>query len=89
MIKPIKPNRLANIVRTVVRKSSNLLKLCWLKVICFICQSNELERDRGPAKNQGGHGPPRPPPLEPPLEVNRTFNSNWASPTASANHTVL
>jgi len=49
-----------NIVRTVLRKSSNRLKFCWLKVISCICQSNELEREiqhktggasRGPAKN--------------------------------------
>ena len=39
------PHRLVNIVRTVVRKSLNHLKFCWLKVICFICQSNELERE--------------------------------------------
>jgi len=41
-----------------------------MKVICCICQSNELEREiqhktggpsRGPAKNLGDHGPPRPP----------------------------
>jgi len=50
------------IVRTVARKSSNRLKYCWLKVICCICQSNELEREiqhktggpsSGPAKNLG------------------------------------
>ena len=34
---------LVNIVRTAVRKSSHRLKFCWLKVICCICQSNELE----------------------------------------------
>jgi len=37
--------RLVNIVSTVARKSSNRLKLCWQKVICCICQSNELERE--------------------------------------------
>jgi len=25
--------------------SSNRLKFCWLKVICCICQSNELQRE--------------------------------------------
>ena len=34
-----------NIVRTVARKSSNRLKFWWLKVICSICQSNELEHE--------------------------------------------
>jgi len=36
---------LVNIGRNVARKSSTRLKFCWLKVICRICQSNELERD--------------------------------------------
>jgi len=47
--------------------ANNRLKFCWLKVICCICQSNDLEirhktggPSRGPAKNMGGHGPPRP-----------------------------
>jgi len=34
-----------NIVRTFARMSSNRFKFCWLKVICCICQSNELERE--------------------------------------------
>ena len=34
-----------SIVRIVARKSSNRLKFWWLKVICCICQSNELERE--------------------------------------------
>jgi len=60
-----------NIVRNVARKFSNRLKFCWLKVICCICQSNELEREiknktgvpsRGPAKNLG-----RPWPTQAPL----------------------
>jgi len=42
------------------------LKFCWLKVICCICQSNELEREikhktgetsKGPAKILGGSWP--------------------------------
>jgi len=57
------------IVRTVAKKSLNRLKFCWLKVICCICQSNELEREikhktGGPSRVQpkicGGHGPARP-----------------------------
>jgi len=45
MINPVKPTySLVNIVETVARKSSNPLKFCWMKVICCICQSNELER---------------------------------------------
>ena len=44
---------LMNIVRTVARKSSNRLKLCWLNVICCICQSNDLEREIQ-QKNWGG-----------------------------------
>jgi len=60
-----------NIVRTVARNSSNRLKFCWLKVICCICQSNELEceikqKTGGPAKNLGGPWPTKAP-LEPPL----------------------
>jgi len=63
------------IVRTVVRKSSNRLKFCWLKAICCICQSNELEREiqhktgkssRGAANNLGRPWPTQPR-LEPPL----------------------
>jgi len=55
--------RLVNIVRTVARKSSHRLKFCWLKVICCICQSNELEHEikqktgrpsRGASKYLGG-----------------------------------
>jgi len=58
-----------NIVRTVARKSSNRLKFCWLKVICCICQPNELEREiqhktggpsRGAAKNLGCMAHPDP-----------------------------
>jgi len=58
-----------NIVRTVARNSSNRLKFCWLKSICCICQSNELEREirqktEGPSRGSAN----RPgPPLEPPL----------------------
>ena len=54
------------------------LKFCWLKVICCICQSNELECNikhkklGGPAggqqKSGGRHGPPRPP-VEQPLHI--------------------
>ena len=64
-----------NIVRTVARKSSNRLKFFWLKGICCICQSKELEREikqkpggpsKEPVKNLVGCGPPSPP-LEPPL----------------------
>jgi len=76
MINPI-TTQLVNIVRTVARKSSNPLKFCWLKFICYICQSNELEREnkhktagggasKGPAKNLGAMAHPRSP-LEPPL----------------------
>jgi len=63
-------HRLVNIVRTVTRKSSNRLKFCWLKVICSICQSNELEREikqktggpsREPAKNLGAPWPTQAP----------------------------
>jgi len=59
-----------NIVRAIARKSSNRLNFFWLKVICWICKSNELEREikqntggssRGLATNLGGHGPPSPP----------------------------
>jgi len=64
MIKPIKPN----IGLWISSKPSPetlqiVLKFCWLKVICCICQSNELERQikktgvggkQGPAKNLGG-----------------------------------
>ena len=51
-----------NIVRTAARKSSNRLKFFCLKVICCVCQSNELKREikqkiggssRGPAENLG------------------------------------
>jgi len=70
MKNPIKPNRLAKIVRTVARESSNRLKFCWLNLICCICQSNELEREikhktRGSsrvAKNLGGPWPNQAPP---------------------------
>jgi len=63
-----------NIVRTVARKSSNRLKFCWLKVICCICQPNELEREiqhktGGPSRGQPkiwGAWPTQTP-LEPPL----------------------
>jgi len=67
-------------VRTVARKSSNRLKFCWLKVICCICQSNELEREiqhktggssRGPAKNLGAMAHPGSP-FAPPLGNTRT-----------------
>jgi len=63
-------------VRTVARKSANRLIFCWLKVVCCICQSNELEREikqktggasRGPAKNLGGAIAHPGLPLEPPL----------------------
>jgi len=60
-----------NIVRTVTRKSSYRLKFCWLKVICCISQSNELEhgikqktgkaKEGASQKSVRGHGPPRPP----------------------------
>jgi len=69
-----------NIIRTVARRSSNRLKLCWLKIICCICISNELECEiqhqtgrpsRGPAKNLGAMSHPGPP-LEPPLGNTRT-----------------
>jgi len=59
-------HRLVDIVRTVARKSSKRLKFCWLKVICCICQSNELEREikqktggpsRRPDKIMGGMAP--------------------------------
>ena len=55
-------HRLVNIVRTVARKSSNRLKFCWLKVICYICQSNvDLSTKLGVRQKSGGHGPPSPP----------------------------
>jgi len=53
------------------------LKYCWLKVICCICEPNELAREikhitGGPNWEQPkiweGHGPPRPP-LESPLDA--------------------
>ena len=64
-----------NIVRTVARKSSNRLKFCWLKVICCICQSNELEREikqktggkRGASQKSGGTVAHRIPLQEPTL----------------------
>jgi len=34
-----------NIVRTVARISSYRLNIRWLKFICCICQSNDLERE--------------------------------------------
>ena len=46
------------------------LKYTWPKCIHCVCQPNELKREikkktgeasRGPSKNVGGHGPPRPP----------------------------
>jgi len=44
-----------NIVRTVARKSSNRLKFYWLKVICCLCQSNELEiKHKTGGGKQGG-----------------------------------
>jgi len=59
------------IVRTFARKPKNRLNFCWLKVICCICQSNELEGEikQKPGvqpKTCGGHCPP----LEPPLTIN-------------------
>jgi len=45
-----------NIVRTVATKSSNRLKFCWLKVICCICQSNELEHEIKQKKLGGKQG---------------------------------
>jgi len=51
------------IVNLVVWIGFKWLRFCWLKVICCICQSNELEREikqktggesRGPAKTLGG-----------------------------------
>jgi len=66
MIKPIKPNRLVNIVRNVASNSSNRLQFFCLIVICCICQSNELNvklnkkmgrQVGGPAKSLGGPWP--------------------------------
>jgi len=42
-----------NIVRNVARKSSNRFKFCWLRVICCMCQSNELEPE---SKQKTGGG---------------------------------
>jgi len=51
------------------------LKYCWAKVICCVCQPNELKLknkkklgglNMGPTKNLGGHGSLSPP-LESPL----------------------
>jgi len=72
MVKPIEPNiGLLISSETSPESLKNRLKFCWLKVICCICQSNELEREirqktwelsREPAKNLGGTmahpGPP-------------------------------
>ena len=53
-------------------RSVNRSKFCWLKVICCICQSNELEPvikqksgvpSKGPVKNLGVYDPPSPPSL--------------------------
>ena len=63
------------IVRTVAKNSSNRLKFFWLKVICCLCLSNELEREIkqttggtswGPAKTMAGPCPTQDP-LEAPL----------------------
>jgi len=69
-----------NIVRIVARKSSNRLKFCWLKVICCIRQSSELEReitqknavDKQGASQKSGKAWPTHAPLEPPLSGNPT-----------------
>jgi len=72
MVKPIEPNiGLLISSETSPESLKNPLKFCWLKVICCICQSNELEREirqktgelsREPPKNLGGTmahpGPP-------------------------------
>jgi len=56
----IRLSLLVNIVRTVARKPANHLKFCWLKVICCICQSNELEiKQRTVGGKTGVHGSPR------------------------------
>ena len=61
-----------NIVRNVATKSSNRLTFFWLKVICCICQANELERDikhkaggdkQGASQKSGGPWP------TPPLQI--------------------
>ena len=71
-------HRLVNSVRTVAKKSSHRLKFCWLKVVCYICQSNELEREiqyktggpsMGEPKIWWRHGPPR--------------NRHWVTPGQS------
>jgi len=70
----IRLSLLVNIVRTVARKPANHLKFCWLKVICCICQSNELEikqrtvggKTGGQPKTWGSMAHPGSP-LEPPL----------------------
>ena len=70
MIKPIKPNIGLWISSEPSPKTSNRLNFFWLKVICCICQSNELEREieqktggasRRLAKNLGGPWPTQPP----------------------------
>jgi len=76
MIKPIKPNIGLWISSEPSPETlQNRLKFCWLKVICCICQSNNLEREikqktggesRGLAKNLRGSWPTHPL-LEPPL----------------------
>jgi len=44
MIKPMKPNIGLWILSEPSTESlTNRLKFCWLKVMCCICQSNELE----------------------------------------------
>ena len=68
-----------NIVRTVARKSSNLLNFTdWKLSAVYVNQTNlnvKLGKklgggiSKGPAKNLGGHGLPRPP-LEPPVPLN-------------------
>jgi len=61
----------------LLEPSPESLKFCWLKVICCICQSNELEREirhiTGAAdKNLGGPWPTQPSrALEPPLQASR------------------
>ena len=55
------------------------LKYCSPKVVYYVWQPNERgimkklggRSNRGPTKNLGGHGPPRPPPLESPVSVAR------------------
>jgi len=77
MVKPIKPNLGLWISSEPSPESlANGLKFCWLKVICCVCQPNELEREikhktgvtkQGPAKNLEGNMTHPGPPLEPSL----------------------